>query len=232
MESLPGDVFFVVLHKLAVQDPRSLLRVTCACKTFHREAEHNRAIWKDAFFGRDSRCGEHCKDESVEAEVLALGGYKQLVKARWAVPRWIFYESPFSVKEVGDFGFKNAFRGKAPGRVAFTFYSSRLEPFFSEQHKSIGHLKMKLAGSGRVIQRMDLDLEIYNFTEDELKVGGHVSSRETGRLWVCDLDYDGRDNIWASIFDGNFYNVRLGGLDQDKELTNSALLDLRFDEPL
>ncbi|GAQ92358.1 hypothetical protein KFL_009920020 [Klebsormidium nitens] len=86
METLPSDVVSVVLHKLAVQDPRSLVRATCACKTFHREVEQNRGVWKDAFFGRDSSFGDHCKDENIEAEILALGGYEQLVKVRWDVP--------------------------------------------------------------------------------------------------------------------------------------------------
>lgn len=93
MERLPSDVFSVVLHKLAVQDPRSLLRATCACKTLHREADvNNRGIWKDALFGKDSRFGEHCKSEEIEAKILDLGGYKQLVKARCISPGSLFFE--------------------------------------------------------------------------------------------------------------------------------------------
>ncbi|GAQ91656.1 hypothetical protein KFL_008270010 [Klebsormidium nitens] len=274
MESLPNDVVSVVLHKLAVQDPRSLLRATFACEAFHREAESNRGIWKDAFFGGDSNsAGDYCKDEKVEAEILALGGYEQMVKARWAVPGCLFPEQkqgdasvigvgrledssageyklskhlvvlrekgrpllwglllqdrPETLREVGDFGFKNAFRGGSPDRICLTLFTSRLEPVSSKDERE-GHLKMKLKGSGRVMQRADLDLEIYNYmnvaseasdasADSEDTVTSEVSEAskdsedvmsDDSRSWACDLDYEGRDNVWASISDGEFFYVR------------------------
>ncbi|GAQ84612.1 hypothetical protein KFL_001970130 [Klebsormidium nitens] len=85
MEILPGELVRVVLSKLAAQDPPSLLRATCACKAIYREVEGDSKFWKDGFFGGDSDIGEHCKDESLEAEILLVGGYKRLVKARWEV---------------------------------------------------------------------------------------------------------------------------------------------------
>lgn len=237
MESLPSDVLSVVLHKLAVQDPRSLLQATCACKTFHREADNTRGIWKEAFYGGDSRFGDHCKDENVEAEILTLGGYKQLVRARWAVPGGLFPEQkqgggsvtgnggsanrdssageyklnkhlvvlrekgrlllwglllqdrPEVLRELGDFAFKYALRGLAPDKITFGFFSSRLEPVSSKDGNAV-LLQMKLAGHGRVLQRLDLDLEIYNFMKPVM-VSKDVTSRDSWS-WACDLDYEGR----------------------------------------
>lgn len=248
MESLPNDVVLVVLHKLAIQDPRSLLRATCACKMFHREAENNRVIWKDAFFGRDSSSGDHCKDESIEAEILAVGGYEQLVKAWWALPGrssteqkqgagsvagsavrdssageyklnkllfvlrekgrlllWGLFvqERPSSVRELGDFRFKDACRAEGPDRTTMRVSTSRLEPVFADLESVVySRMKTKVAKSGRVIERSNLVLEIFKFPDEPSLVVGHNS--KDSQFWVCELDYEGGDNVWGFAFVGNF----------------------------
>lgn len=92
MEDLPSDVVQLVIHKLATQDPASLLSMTCACASFHREAEANPSVWREAFFapfpqaerGASKSLGGKWSAD-LEAEVQALaGGYRQLVIARWA----------------------------------------------------------------------------------------------------------------------------------------------------
>lgn len=259
MESLPSDVLSVFLRKLAVQDPRSILSLaTCACRTFHREAENDRGLWKEAFFGGNSWYADQCKDERLEAEILILGGlYKQLLKARWAVPGCLspeqrprgglvtgnggestFWDSlygayklnkhlvawrekgrlvlsgfllqgrPEVLREGNDFGFKNPSQGQAPDTVVCTNLSFRLEPFFSEEFVVyVGRLKPELARSGRVARNANYGLEIRKYMNDVFNLPGNVSSTDS-RAWVCGLDYNGRDNVWASIFDGEFFCVR------------------------
>lgn len=91
MEHLPSDVFLIILHKLAVQDPLSLVRATCSCGLFQKEAEDSEDIWLEAFFrtfeqrgGRLTKLEHRCKERSpeFESEVRKLGGYKNLVQAR------------------------------------------------------------------------------------------------------------------------------------------------------
>lgn len=85
MEHLPADVILVILHKLAWQDPPSLLRATCATAPFHRTAAQHPNFWKEAFFGPATGNGallkEFCPEEiaKLDAKVEELCGYKRLV---------------------------------------------------------------------------------------------------------------------------------------------------------
>lgn len=87
MERIPGDVILMILRKLAVQDPLSLLKATCVCRLLYHQAEKNSYLWKEAFLGGKARLEEHAgEDDRMEAEIMALGGYKHLVIARWVKP--------------------------------------------------------------------------------------------------------------------------------------------------
>lgn len=88
---LPGDLILIVLRKLALQDPLSFVRATCACKTFQKEAEDDSNSWFKALF-KPEDIGEGVskldrrfqeRNPGFEAAIEQLGGYKQLVKARW-----------------------------------------------------------------------------------------------------------------------------------------------------
>lgn len=81
MEGLPDDVILIILRKLALQDPSSLLQATKACKSFSQTAEENVGLWKEAF--SNIVLGDHSKDERIEAHLISVGGYKRLIEARW-----------------------------------------------------------------------------------------------------------------------------------------------------
>lgn len=82
LSDLPGDIISLILRKLAVLDPCSLLPATCAFKAFRQQVIENPGIWKTAFFGGVSVCQDHRREEQIEAVVVSLGGYERLVKAR------------------------------------------------------------------------------------------------------------------------------------------------------
>lgn len=78
-------VLLIILRKLALQDPASLLEAPCACKFFHSVFENNPEIWKIAFFGSViSQATEKSDQEEMTSEIDSIGGYKQLVRARWS----------------------------------------------------------------------------------------------------------------------------------------------------
>lgn len=52
MQYLTGDLARIILRKLAVQDPASLLSITSANALFYREAKQIPEIWKEAWFAR------------------------------------------------------------------------------------------------------------------------------------------------------------------------------------
>lgn len=91
MDTLPGDVVFVILRKLATDDPLSLLRATCVLAPFHRVAAENREIWKEAFLGShqelllktDVQIWPCWRADlaDLDAEVETVGGYKNLLTA-------------------------------------------------------------------------------------------------------------------------------------------------------
>ncbi|GAQ89796.1 hypothetical protein KFL_005630090 [Klebsormidium nitens] len=101
MEGLPNDALLLVLNKLAVQDPPSLLRVICAVKPLYGLAKANPNIWKKAFYGPDLWEDTMTSDErllfeqqsaELEARLGAMdilnvlqpaAGFKELVEARW-----------------------------------------------------------------------------------------------------------------------------------------------------
>lgn len=97
MEDLPSELLQIIVQKLALQTPTSLLRATCACKRFQEEVESNPGIWRKGFLGNEQDVEglvalekRSCKDGSgkLEAKILELtGGYKSLVIARLAGPR-------------------------------------------------------------------------------------------------------------------------------------------------
>lgn len=93
MERLPSDLVACILLKLAVQDPLSLLRATCACKSWLRLVEENIDIWKAAFLvpatltceqGEETggALNEYKNIAGLDAEVASLGGYAQLALVR------------------------------------------------------------------------------------------------------------------------------------------------------
>lgn len=92
MEDLPSDVAQTILRKVAVQDPSSLLTLTCACANFYREAKPTPEIWKEAWYAplyqpqaeQSVSALETELSAKLDTEILALGGYKKLVIARWA----------------------------------------------------------------------------------------------------------------------------------------------------
>lgn len=80
---LPEDTIFIILRKLASQDPLALLEAACACKAFHAVTARNPGLWKVAFYGAVLPVNEKPRDKALEAEVESFGGFKKLVKARW-----------------------------------------------------------------------------------------------------------------------------------------------------
>lgn len=84
MEGIPEDVVTVLLHKLANQDPLSLVRATCALASFYRAAKGTPSIWKEAFYGvAGKQLQENCS--RLDAEVEVLGGFKTLITSRLRV---------------------------------------------------------------------------------------------------------------------------------------------------
>lgn len=79
---LPGDVILLILRKLAVLDPCSLLPATCAFRAFRQQVKNNPGIWKLAFFGKESMLEDRSREEQIENGVNSLGGYEKLVKIR------------------------------------------------------------------------------------------------------------------------------------------------------
>lgn len=75
MDRLPSDVILLIVHQLAVQDPLSLVRATCALALFYRTAAENPTIWREALFGLPE---QDLKYTALDEEVELLGGYKKL----------------------------------------------------------------------------------------------------------------------------------------------------------
>lgn len=88
LETLPTEVLLVILNKLAAQDLPSLLRAACVSKALFQVTGANSDIWKDIFHGPgvDESGNQVFREQSakLDAEVRALGGYKQLVAAQHA----------------------------------------------------------------------------------------------------------------------------------------------------
>jgi hypothetical protein len=80
---LPENTVFIILRKLASQDPFALLEAACVCKSFHTVTTQNPGLWKVAFYGAVLPLNEKPRDKALEAEVESFGGFKKLVKARW-----------------------------------------------------------------------------------------------------------------------------------------------------
>lgn len=114
MEGLPNDALLLVLNKLAVQDPPSLLRAICAVKSLYGLAKANPSILKNAFYGPALWKDTMTFDESLffekqsaelEARLNALefldlqpaAGYKELVEARLK----FFFSKSFLVSAPG-----------------------------------------------------------------------------------------------------------------------------------
>lgn len=84
---LPDDLFALVLTKLALQDPGALLAASCACKAFRFAASSKSPLWKQAFYGCLQEPRENPEEEALQTVVRRFGGYKHLVRARWARER-------------------------------------------------------------------------------------------------------------------------------------------------
>lgn len=98
MQDLPDAAILLVLTKLAVQDPLSLMLASRTCEAFRRVAADNPSVWKKAFYGAalwpslsysESKFNEK---QSADLETvldymdllddLRSTGYKKLVEAR------------------------------------------------------------------------------------------------------------------------------------------------------
>lgn len=101
IESLPQDILSVIFHKLAAQDPLSLLRAAYTCKPIHKATNNNPDVWRKAFFvGSDTRANRHdavrseqeymTLDREQDEMIQELGGYKQLLVARYSKQRSAF----------------------------------------------------------------------------------------------------------------------------------------------
>lgn len=86
LQALPGDVLLIILYELATQDILAFMRATFACKELKSAAESSPDLWKSAFlFPSISNEGfDTIRSEGFDAQVEALGGYKQLLTARAA----------------------------------------------------------------------------------------------------------------------------------------------------
>lgn len=88
MDRLPSDVILLIVHRLAVQDPLSLVPATCALAPFHRVLEEIPSMWREAFYG--SAANQEPEGMStftaLDAEVDSLGGYRSLLVARLCSP--------------------------------------------------------------------------------------------------------------------------------------------------
>jgi hypothetical protein len=80
---LPEDVVFIILRKLASQDPLALLEAACVCKSFYAVTTQHPGLWKVAFYGAVLPLNEKPRDKALEEEVESFGEFKKLVKARW-----------------------------------------------------------------------------------------------------------------------------------------------------
>lgn len=91
MESLPPDLALEILQKLAVQDPASLLRATCASEHLCHVAKGNPTLWLKAFLSLEpvlelpfleGRCNEPSAE--YELAMTSPGVGKQLLVSRLA----------------------------------------------------------------------------------------------------------------------------------------------------
>lgn len=95
MDTLPSELLLAIVHKLAAQDPLALLTATCACKGISRVTEENSRVWKDIFYGSDSDQETEADGQipdgmlkwssNLDAKIESLGGFKQLLAARFAM---------------------------------------------------------------------------------------------------------------------------------------------------
>lgn len=120
MERFPSELVTLVFRKLAVQDPLSLLRATCACKSWLHLVNNNEGIWKASFLApvpggtlaseQNAITSEHHKSMAeLDSEVASLGGYAQLALVRFRhrkpkEPGWFEFEQTRfeSRRRVGD----------------------------------------------------------------------------------------------------------------------------------
>lgn len=106
MQELPEDLLSLVLNKLAVQDPLSLLRLSCVSRYLYNRVADNTSLWRKAFHGPElhsdivgyDRLFYNQKTAELEADLASqsflflldpqhlAAGYKELVAARWQRP--------------------------------------------------------------------------------------------------------------------------------------------------
>lgn len=97
MENLPQDILLLVLGKLAAQDPQSLLQASYAYSMIHRLAKGNTDLWRRTLLvgsdvNRAKRQDANYRNEEkyktlnakLDAKILELGGYRQLVVPRYS----------------------------------------------------------------------------------------------------------------------------------------------------
>lgn len=92
MEDLPSGVLVMILDKLASQDVPSSLRATWACSALYSAGKEASHVWKRAFLTPLETVFENIPklssrelcdlEESLDADVEALGGYKAILVAK------------------------------------------------------------------------------------------------------------------------------------------------------
>lgn len=83
LTELPNDVLSLLVSKLAVQDTRSLVAATCACKAIQRLASRDSSVWKQAFYGVAEPPQETAETRRFEEAIAWFGGLRRLVTGRW-----------------------------------------------------------------------------------------------------------------------------------------------------
>lgn len=82
---LPDDVLFNIFSKLALQNPPSLLAASSACRNFYSVVSSHPSLWQSAFYSLSEPAYPLDSEAAAFQDILnQVGGYKSLVRARWA----------------------------------------------------------------------------------------------------------------------------------------------------
>lgn len=84
LENLPDDVMAKILSKLALQDPCSFLKATCAVKSFQTLASDRQLrLWERIVHGNAQLPVDEPETKVLEEVVRCFGGFEGLARARW-----------------------------------------------------------------------------------------------------------------------------------------------------
>lgn len=97
LQELPFDILFIILSKLAVQDPSFFIEATRACRTFQNIASAGQlCLWKKIFYEREKTPDGTLEARAFEDAIERFAGYQKLVIARWGKQK---IKEPCSTKE-------------------------------------------------------------------------------------------------------------------------------------